>query len=193
MAITRYGVCNQALGWCSSPAIQSFDDGTTEADLCKRFYESNYRLVLEGHPWNFAEKATQPLSALSATPADEYDFQYNLPSDFIAFRSFLTSNKQKPRGFHKIRNNRFLTDEEDPIVIYTYRAPEQFAPNYFGRLVALKLAADLAGPLTENSAMIDRFEAQYSNEWSRATFTDSRQDSGGVIEHFPLIDAHRGI
>jgi len=69
---------NRAFGKIDAREIQSFDDGTAEADLATQYYESTLDELLAEHPWRFA---TTRLELSQTTALDGWDYAFTLPAD----------------------------------------------------------------------------------------------------------------
>ena len=72
--------------------IQSFDEGTVEADVVNAVYEDVARASLTNSRWRFATNQQQ-ISRLTAAPTGRYDAAYQLPSDLIML-SAITINDE---------------------------------------------------------------------------------------------------
>lgn len=190
MPAGRFEICNMALGFLAVDAIDSFDDETVQADLCRRFYDTAYRLTLERHPWNFAERSSEPLSPRTEETINEFDFAYALPEDYVAFRKMLREDGYQSTCPFRIRGRVFHTDEANPIVVYTFKVTEQFTTAGFDLAVAHKLAHLIGGPLTEDSALVNAQNKAWMDQCKEARFDDSRMDTSDGIHHYPLRNAH---
>jgi hypothetical protein len=187
----RHGIANMALGFLGAEPLQSFDDQTTQADLCKALYEGCVAVVLEDHDWRFAE-AVERLGQ-DATPArPDYAYSYALPRDCIAPRGILTSDGLRCTSPYRISKRSLCTDEASPWLVYTYRAPEQFFRSYFVKAVAYLLASELAGPLTEDAKKAADNLKAYTFWIARGRSLDSQQDTVTAVDTYDLVMRHAG-
>lgn len=178
-----------ALGILGANAIQSFEDESTEAEFANLFYETGLRSLLEDHPWGFAEaSASLARDAIPAHP--DFAYSYALPPNFVSARRLLTSAATRSGFIYRIRGARLCTSELDPILIYTFRAPEQDFPPLFVRALAWALAGDMAYPITESDSKLTTCLQIGGQMMARARVRDSQQDTAKAIENFPLTAIH---
>lgn len=77
-------ICNVALSRLGHkrPITNIDDDTSEEGDQCRLHYPIVRKSMLRAHPWNFAiRRAT--LTQMTATPAFEYSYQYQMPNDYL--------------------------------------------------------------------------------------------------------------
>lgn len=187
----RHGIANMALGFLGSEPLQSFDDGTTQADLCRALYEGCVVAVLEDHDWRFAEAVAR--LGQDATPArPDFAYSYALPRDCVAPRGLLTSGGYRSNYPYRVSKRSLCTDEPTPWLVYTYRAPEQFFAPHFTKAVAYLLASELAGPLTEDAKKAEGLLRAYTMWIARGRSKDSQQDTTSAVDTFDLVRHHTG-
>lgn len=80
--ISETTLLNDALGQAGVASISGIGDGSTNANHCRTFYPSLRDAILRSHHWNCAITRTS-LTALSAAPAYEFAYQYQLPPDCL--------------------------------------------------------------------------------------------------------------
>jgi hypothetical protein len=187
----RHGIANMALGFLGSDPLQSFDDGTTAADLCKALYEGCVTAVLEDHDWRFAE-AVERLGQDATAARPDYQFSYSLPRDCIIPRGLLTTGGYRSNCPYRVSKRSLCTDETSPWLVYTFRAPEQFFRPYFTKAVAYLLASELAGPLTEDAKKAADHLKAYTYWVSRGRSLDSQQDTPLNVDTYDLVRWHAG-
>ena len=79
MPLTDIDLCNEALDLVGASPIQSFADGTIEADVCARLFPNVRDRVLREYPWNCAQtRSTLPLYLHD--PAWGFSYAYELPN-----------------------------------------------------------------------------------------------------------------
>jgi hypothetical protein len=187
----RHGIANMALGFVGADSLQSFDEGTTQADLCKALYEGCVLAVLEDHDWRFAE-AVKRLGP-DATPArPDFAYSYPLPRDCVIPRGLLTTDGHRSTYSYRISERSLCTDQPTPWLIYTYRAPEHYFRPYFTKAVAYLLASELAGPLTEDRAKAESNLKAYTYWVARGRSLDSQQDTPLNVDTYDLVRWHTG-
>lgn len=187
----RHAYCNVALGYLGANRINSFDDGSVEADLCRDLYETAVLECLQDHPWNFAEAAASlPASATVGRP--DFAYSYALPTDCVAPRWLMEPTGSRSGYTYRLSKRTLCTDLADAWLVYTYRAPEQFFAPLFGTALTYLLAHRLAGPLTEDDAKVEGHYKLYVQTLARARSRDSQQDSPESIDTSLLTGWHSG-
>lgn len=188
MALSAVEICNRALTAIGHKAITSLDEGTERADICNRLYAGLRDELIQDHPWNFATRRAE-LAAISEAPAFGWDYQYQLPTDCVRVLGLcdapvLASNNtvvvnelyQEP-GSWEVEGRRILTNEVAPLqVIYLSNAPteDEFPPKFTAALV-LRIAMDLAMPLTESGQRREMLGKEYLAAIRSARGQDSRE------------------
>ena len=148
-------ICNMALALLGQPRITDFDDTTNvNAGYCRSYMDTARDSVLEDHAWPFATKRVL-LQLHSETPIYEYDYQYTLPSDFIAVQDLNDSDieyaiEMDATGAQKVL---LCGEGEDLYLRYTFRnqLPGMWSP-MFCEALSCKLAIYLCGNLSSGSA-----------------------------------------
>ena len=79
---TDVKVCNKALLLLGVEAITSFSDGTPAATACDTIYKEVKFSTLGMYRWSFTI-AKRELSRDTATPQNEWTYQYILPNDML--------------------------------------------------------------------------------------------------------------
>ena len=79
---TDVNICSTALNLLGESEISSFSDGSEIAGVCDKLYPGTKNTMLAMYPWSFATKKVQ-LAQLSSTPINEWQYEYQLPSDLI--------------------------------------------------------------------------------------------------------------
>lgn len=78
-------ICNLALDHLKEQNITSIETPNTKVEaICANWYDHTRRVVLRKHIWNFAIKRAS-LARLTTTPAFGWNYEYQLPTDFIRF------------------------------------------------------------------------------------------------------------
>jgi len=159
--MTKVAICNFALARCGiSEFIADIDEDTTEAKLCKQFYDTVLDAALVAFDWPFARKRAA-LDLDSVDPPDEWGYQYLLPPDVLRARFIADALKVRrtdQRIPFKLESSngatRLLTDYEDPTLVYTYRItdPSKY-PVAFSLYLGWALAAMVVFPLTKKQSL----------------------------------------
>jgi len=180
-------IANFALARLGADRILSLTDTDSEnARLANIHYDQTVKEVLRAHPWNCC-KHRATLARLTETPSFEYDYYYQLPSDFLRALYVNDVNALDNRDKWKLERDRLLSDDTSIQLVYIYH--EEDAEKYDELLVealSVKLAAKLAAPITGNpssgAAFLEEFE---SITMRKAARVDSSEDSSN--ENNPLL------
>ena len=76
-------ICNLALLACGATGIDTLDDDTQEAKICKLIYKSSRDNFIRKHNWNFATKTLS--LTLSVETTIGYASTFQLPDDYLKF------------------------------------------------------------------------------------------------------------
>jgi hypothetical protein len=200
MALTDVEICSRALNRLGSKGIQSFTEGTDLAISCSTTYPSVLEAELSVYPWRFAMKKAQ-LSRHADTPANEWKYAYQLPTDrigppFALFNS--TSSGAIPKHRFEIFSDKIFTNEETVVIDYPFKPTESAFPAYFVEFMVLAMASFLAIPVTDKTTTADFYrglaygtpsENGNGGQLARARRADSAQQPPQRIENFDLVDA----
>ncbi len=156
-----------------SPSIQGENEDSTEANLCRVYYDEARKQTLERHDWNFARKRL----ALAEVPngPDDWAYQYGYPVDCLQARLIVNRIKSAPpipfevlvdpdTGLIGSSDTKVIcTNQPQAVLQYTY---DQADPSFFSQSYVIclswALAAFIAHPLTGKKAT--KIEAQQEAE-----------------------------
>ena len=130
---TALGICSDALLMIGAKAISSFTEGTDAANICDSLFNDVKKQSLMQYPWTFSFKKVQ-IARLATTPATEYTYEYQLPSDRIGPpRQVFIANTagQRPINAYRILQDKLLTNETTVYVDYQYDVEPFEMPTYF--------------------------------------------------------------
>jgi len=172
-------ICNQALGWLGGNLITSFDDGTTEANLCKANYDGLRQAVLEAASWRFAIKRSIP-GRLIDDPPWGYKYSYQLPADHI--RTLEVTDSEVVIAEWEQEDSKILCDEKIIYLkyIYDHSSPKYFSASFVQTLAA-RIAADLAIPLVESKSLQDAMFGLYKAKLDEAEALNGLQGRNQAI------------
>lgn len=191
MALTKYALCSRALIKLGCASISGFDDGTAESDVAGSLYDSTRDALLSAHPWSFATGQVT-LPRLTATPVADFDFAYQLPSDFLRALSVGNGDSGRGRGaVYRIQERRIHTDVEPLVLTYIFRPDEVNFPPFFDQALIVRLAAEFCLPLTENTSRAELMANLAEQEFRRAKLVDGQQQTPQSFEDFTLINCRR--
>lgn len=180
---TDIRICSDALLMLGANPISSFTEGTDESNICDRLYPDIKIRTLTMYDWSFSFKKTQ-LARLVTIPANEYKYEYQLPSDIIGRPNAVYDTDDVgayPRREYRLMGNKLLTDYETVYIDYQYNVPEYSLPHYFVQLLKYEMAWHLAMPITDQ---VDK-----SDYWRTiAEGTPGENGRGGFMRQAMNID-----
>ncbi len=185
-------ILNDALIQIGEQRINSIDDDNKRARLGKIIYDKARDALLRAHPWNFAVKRIELTSASSTAPVYGFSKAFNLPDDFLRFIKteapnypFALENHLGSRAILADRSSvqfRYVADVTDP---------NQF-DELFKRVLATRIALDLAISLTRNQSLRDRLRAEFEDTMAEAQFADSQEAPIQTLEPIEWLNARFG-
>ena len=147
MATSEVQICNSALVKIGAARINSLDDETKGAKLCKEQYNKLRKKLLRSHPWNFAIRGVA-LADSGATPVSIFEFtnEFTLPNDVLRV---LGTNLLEVQDWVIETNNDndivLLCNSSSVTIRYVKNVTDTtFFPPDFEEALALLIAADLA-------------------------------------------------
>lgn len=187
MALSDIALCSRALIRLGAQPITSFDDGTAESEIAGALYSVVRDALLSAYGWSFAV-GQAGLSQLESAPLADYQYAYQLPSDFL--RAMSAGAGGRGRGLnYRITRNVLHTNADDVTLTYIFRPEEEEFPPYFDSVLIAKLSAEFCIPVTENTSRAETMARMADIEFQRARQIDAQQDSPVAIEDFSLISA----
>ena len=198
---TKLSICSDALIMLGANPVSSYSEGTESAQVCDRLYDDLRDTILGMYPWSFSYKKVQ-LARTTATPINEWKYEYQLPSDRIGsgaralFDSSSSGARPKNEGW-EIYEDKILTNFEYVYVDYQFRPSEDVLPTYFVQLLKYWLAWHIAEPVTDQItkgqyyqtlAIGSPSENNRGGMFRQATIIDGANQPGQVIEDFDLIE-----
>ena len=175
-ANTAIKICSRASILMGGIPIQSFSEGTTEADVVDAMYEDIARAALTNTRWRFATNQAQ-LSRLEAAPTGRFDAAYQLPNDLIMLSAVTIGDE--PIMYDTYGDKVYCDATGNDVVIadYIYRADESNWPPYFTIAVEFQVAAMLAISVARDAQLASLMEQKGELQMSRARRLDSQQQT----------------
>lgn len=150
MSASEVQICDLALLKFGSVTINSLEDQTTEAQACKVLYPLMRDELMAAHNWNFAMARADISAPLSATPAFQWDYAYQLPNKCLRVVELYGTEAE-----WVIEGNEFLTNQKEEIFIRYVKqitTTGDFSPAFVNSL-AVRLAAELVAKIKEDKNM----------------------------------------
>ena len=186
MPLSAIDLCSRALLGIGANQIQSFDEGTAEAEIASALYDLVREGVLSIHPWNFC-RGQAKLARLSAAPVTDYEYAYQLPSDMLTIRSI--GQEESTTGLiYRRAELRIHTDADEVWLDYTFKPDESLHPPYFNIALVSSLSARFAIPLTESTSRWEGLAKMAEHDLRRARLADAQEDTPSRIDDFTLVN-----
>jgi hypothetical protein len=182
-------ICNIALGRVGCQQfINSLDDPTTEAAICKKIYGFTLERVLQDFPWQFATRYVDLQDV--GSPVSPWGYRYRYPNDCLQARRIVPPGcgyTQVPFcviADSESNGKAILCDQEAAVLEYTAHITLTglFSPA-FSNALAWAIAAEIATPLSA-----DPKYAQVANQTYVHTLAEAGALSFGESQQAPLPD-----
>lgn len=156
-------ICNYALTKLGVSPVMNLDDGSKQAQFCKRLYAPTRDSLLQEHLWKFAMRRAS-LNLLADKPAFEWCNAFSLPVDCLRVVQMNGYYSSERPGEFAIEGNTLLTNATNADIRYISDSadPKTFHP-LFCEALALKLASALAGPIAGSHELSKAFISELEN------------------------------
>lgn len=186
MALSSIALCSRALLKIGTRSISSFDEGTAEAEVASSLYSPTRDAMLSSHSWSFAT-AQATLPRLDVTPVADYQYAFQLPSDFLRV---LSAGVGRGHGLdYRIQEKRLHADTPEVVLSYVFRPDETDFPPFFDQALIARLAGEFCIPLTDSTSRAETLLKIADVEAKRARITDTMQETTQAIEDYSLVKA----
>lgn len=182
--ITQLDIINTALVSLGSEPIQALTEATAQARAAKAFWPLALVSTLRAHPWNFAV-ARKILAPEATTPAFDFGYSFQLPSDWIRTIS-------ADADTYKQEGTTILCDQTKLNLRYIRLIddPARF-DSLFADALAAHLAFKLAVPLTQTASQAQVCWSTYTQLLKLARSVDSQEDIPDEFEESSLLTMRR--
>ncbi len=175
------GICNSALIKIGAKTITALTDGGKNANVCNAQYSKKRDELLRAHNWNFAT-ARQKIAQLTSTPAFEFDYEYQLPSDSLKVRGAYGNTDAVGQIVYKIEGRKLLTNAEEVYFKYTKRVTDvNDMPADFQEALSYLIAADLAVSIANSKSLKEQMEGGFRAALRKARSNDAIEDTADEI------------
>lgn len=196
---TDVKICSRALVNIGMKPIQTLDGDDDVTQSCNILYPMVKEEVLTMYPWN-ATKSKALLGRLTATPENEYQYAFGMPSGRISGALAIYDSGEvgaKPVKEWDVQGKNILTNYEKIWGDFQFDIDESLFPGYIKNLITYILSARLAESLTDDSSKADKYDfIAYGNPGEKkmggyfevARGIDSRFRPTQKVQGFSLID-----
>ena len=164
-------ICNNALIKAGGAIINSIDDETKEARLCKASFNTSMRYVLRMHSWNCVT-ARATLSPLATTPDHEWSYAFAFPSDLLRFLKIYQNDE------YRIERKKILANSDTLEIKYVFDPGEELSLLDVGcaEAVASYLAFNISYALTQDRILKERLFSEYVEILRQTKSVDAKED-----------------
>lgn len=186
MSVSKVSIANAALIKVGAERISSITQDCKRAIIINAIWDHVRDKVLRARKWNFA-KMRVTLTPNGTSPDWGYDYQYDLPNDYLGFLETDPDDIQ-----YVIENGKILTDEDELDVTYIYRNTDESSWDAsFAEAMACLLAHEICYNLTQSSTLKDDLKDDYKKALADASFSNSVEKTIPPIESTSWTDARK--
>jgi hypothetical protein len=178
---SKISLLSKALILCGEKPLESLSDDRYGATVGSNLFEVIYEAEIQSNRWRFSMKKGA-LSRLVATPLNEWQYCYQLPTDMLLLVGMTCPQPYEIYGEH------LYTDATTVEIEYQFKPTIDKLPAYFSLLMCYVLAKDCVVPITENEARIRVMESKYQVQRNRALFADAQSRPSRPIYSSPFTD-----
>ena len=176
-------ILNRAILLIGEPGVTDIESNVKIARNANQLYDQTRKAVFRAHPWNCLKKRLS-LSLTQTTPAFGWDYQFDLPGDYIRM---LCVEDDLPYSIE----GKFLLSNYDTFKI-AYVCNELDTTVYDPLLLdafATRLAVDLAPSITHDVAKLKELLELYTMKLSEARLVNAQDRHGDEFESDTWIDS----
>ena len=173
-----------ALGLLGANLLSDFDTDTTNtAILCRLFYPTAIKSLLEDMPWTFSTKRAELTTPVVSTPLFGYDVAFQLPLDFLQ----MIETEPEEAGW-QVEGTLILTDQATLGIRYVYAVEDTaLLSAHFVQALSAKMASCLAMAVTRDLEVADAMLKVYNGFVAMARGRDTQQESRRTYGRDSLI------
>jgi len=180
---TQVSICSNALLMLGAQTINSLDEESDRARLASNLYDGLRNDLLRSHPWNCAVKRVL-LAPDVEVPAFDYTAQFTLPSDWLKTLSVGIEGYEVD---YKHEGGKILCGGTSLALRYIFRNEvEATWDSMMVRAMELRMAAEMAYPITGSASMADMMHNKLQQHMQQARAVDGQDDPPQTLGDFPL-------
>lgn len=194
--LTNIDICNMALDKLGVQSIRSFEDSTTQANMCSRYYDQARKEVLRAHDWTFAKR--DEALALLNMESGSWQYLYVYPDDC---EKVLTVYGEGQKRLYKGEMGHFdiFSPRSEVTVIgtdigkayleyiYDVRNVDKFSSEFVSALT-FKLACAM-NTLSASSSALEENMSLYQDALQRAAVSNRNEVKERVFFRSAVMDA----
>ena len=193
--MSQVTISNQAIGQLGGELITQIGQDSVEGRLIDAYYAPIRDAVLEEHEWAFAIKKFR-LIPTDEDPAYGYTFSYIIPGEVIRVLLVRGDARSDMWGGNTLRweriGDRIESDNEEIFLRAIVRITNDVLfSSMFVQAFVMRLASEMAVPLTNSRALKESFFQLYLNRLAEAASADGMQGRNKVIRSTNLTGVRR--
>jgi hypothetical protein len=197
-------IANRSLVKLGQNTITALTDSNDVARTCNTLFEPTIKGLFGTYPWRFGMKQSGALTDASGAPAQQWQYNFALPNDFVAGPYAVYDSigvSVLPEQMWRRYDQQIYANVSTICIDYGYRVATAFWPAWFEELAVLAFAAAIAEPITEQSTKAQYYQqlafGPPSEMGKGGYFRLCRQQdaqTGGIniVRDFALMDARLG-
>lgn len=180
-------ICSAALVRLGAKSISSFAELST-GPLCAEVFPDVKLRVLTAAPWRTILTKSPLLTRTLVTPATQYKYEYQLPSDMLTglprtvWNSEFNSGRGTPYTDFDIFGTKLLTSSEKILIDYVVDIDPELLPPHINQLMIYAVAAEIALAVTDQQNTADTW---FKIAWG----TPQENGKGGYFKEAQRIDS----
>lgn len=179
---SKISLISKAIVLCGEKSINSLSENRYAAEVGSNLFEIIYENELQSNRWRFSI-AKKALSRLTATPLNEWQYAYAMPSDMLVPIGVF------PKCNYEVYGSRIYTDESSVELDYQFKPDISALPAYFSLLLTYALAKNMIKPITESDSAVQIMQAAYTRQRNIALFADAQGRPNKPITDSPFTSA----
>jgi hypothetical protein len=181
---TDIEICSRALILVGDKAISSLTEQTTRATICANLYPIAKAQMLRCHVWNCAIKRVA-LAAAAGAPAYEWSHWFTKPGDWLRLLDVGDCGKDD----YAFEGNRILANQSSLKLRYVANVTEGVWDASLTDVMVLRMAADLAYPITKSTSLAQLKGQEYRDALRLAKAVDGQENPPDSFGDSPFIQA----
>lgn len=158
--MTKTELANFALSQIGVARIMDIDEASPVAEACRSVWDLTRDATLRRREWNFAIDR-KSLVRLADKPIFDFEFAYQLPSDYIRAIKVNDEAAGTSQATFEIEGDLLLSNAEKADIVYTRRVKDvSLWDDGFQKAFATALAAAVTPAITTSTGLADRMESK---------------------------------
>lgn len=192
---TKLSMISAALVLCGEKPLNSLTDNRYGAAVGAAIFDMAYEEELQSNRWRFACKKAQ-LSQINATPPNEWQFAFQIPTDCLLPIGFYGTGPDKSYDIYgnvlytNITSNPGPINNTTPVLTFDYmfKPDPATVPSYFSLLMTYRLARDMIKPITESDSAMTAMTQKYNVQRARSQYADAQGRPNRPLQNNPFVE-----